>query len=149
MLETSQLVSGTIRIGQSRFYYLLYRKRRSAGGNQSTCLKSHTRSEGGNHDACLSSRGGWRGDEPLSLSLALLVGLDLTEGQTLISMGPKTVISRKEHLAMSQPQVMETSHTGPAAECHQRELLTPAPADHGMLTPSLEGGEQGGRGSDI
>lgn len=146
MLETSQLVSGTIRIRQSRFYYLLYRKRRSAGGNQSTCLTSHTRSEGGSHDACLSSRGGWRGDQPLSWSLALLVGLDLTEGQT---MGPKTVISRKEHLAVSQPQVIETSHTGPAAECHQRELLTPAPADPGMLTPSLEGGEQGGRGSDI
>ena len=82
----------------------------------------------------------------LSWSLALLVGLDLTEGQT---MGPKTVISRKEHLVVSQPQVIKISHTGPAAECHQRELLTPAPADFGMLTPSLEGGEQGGRGSDI
>lgn len=112
-------------------------------------LKSHSSSEGDSCDACLSSRGGWRGDQPLSLSLALLVGLDLPEGQTLISVGPKTVISRKEHLAVSQPQVMETNHTGPAPEGHQRELLTPAPADLGMLTPSLEGGEQGGRGSDI
>ena len=59
----------------------------------------------------LSSRWGWRGDGLLSLSLALLVGFDLTEGQPPVSVGPKTVISKKEHLAVSQPQVIETSHT--------------------------------------
>jgi len=34
----------------------------------------------------------------LSLSLAMLVGVDPTEGQRPVSVGPKTVISRKEQL---------------------------------------------------
>lgn len=38
------------------------------------------------------------GEGLLSLSLALLVGVDLMEGQTPVSMGPKSVISRKKHL---------------------------------------------------
>lgn len=39
-----------------------------------------------------------RGEGLLSLSLAMLVGVDLTEGQTPISVGPETVISRKKQL---------------------------------------------------
>ena len=44
------------------------------------------------------------------LSLAMLVDFDVTEGQTPVSVGPKSVISRKEHDCESAPGGRDSSH---------------------------------------